>query len=94
MQTSKHTPRLTKKSIREGFAPLSRALLKEGRPSAEAMIAGFKVKAVRQSNLHVCLGGMPGFVWNPLYIVDGIGSGARDQMEDAIYRRTSKSESR
>lgn len=81
---------VSRKVIREGFAPLSRALLREGKPTAEATIAGFHVKAVRQRNLHVCYGGMSGAVWNPLYIIEGVGSGSRDDMENCIWHRANR----
>lgn len=75
---------MSRSAIDRAFAPLAKALRAE--PTATATIAGYKVTASRRRNLHVRYGGMPGPVWVPHYTVDGIGSGERCHMVEAIYR--------
>lgn len=77
---------LSRTAIDRAFKPLSRMLLIDGKPSAQAEIAGFKVTASRRRNLHVRYGGLPGAVWVPHYTVDGLGSGERCHMVEAIFR--------
>lgn len=78
-------------AINKAFAPLSRALRKEGKPIASAVIAGFHVKAERQNNLHVRYGGSAGPAWSPVYTASGGGfhnaSGSRDEMVECIWWR-------
>lgn len=78
--------RVSRTAIDRAFAPLSKALLREGRPTAEAVIAGFRVTATRRRNLHVRYGGCAGAAWLVHYEVEGIGSGERCHMVEAICR--------
>jgi hypothetical protein len=80
-------------SIDRQFAPLSRALLRDGKLEASAVIEGFTVRATRRPNLHVRYGGCGGPAWFPHYTVTGEGigyqgrgstSGERCHMVEAI----------
>lgn len=77
---------MSRTAIDRAFSPLKVELTHKSCGAVEGEIAGFKVRAVRRRNLHVRFGGCGGPVWTPHYIVEGLGSGERCHMVEAIYR--------